>query len=284
MNEESHILSKIEHVMQTFRETEGFAENDLSKEALIREIEKFDSEFKSVGYEASSMCIAKACFEKQDGELSDWKTFFSENIELYESQLLTGLGWAIAATNNNPVEILKTQLFTSFQKAKVFDGFGYYFGLFRSRLTIRSTDLPDILSNNKPFAFDSGLGRAIYYLSKGNPEMISKFISPFQTERLNEIWMGIGTACVFVGGFNEIELKAIAETAGENKKDFLIGGLFSLKSRTAANAETEFTMLFITTFFDKASIFKVLSEIELLKNEFSDYRKLVVKIKELLPS
>jgi len=284
MSENSQILSKVESVMQTFRETEALAENELTKEDLLLKIDEFDAEFKSVGYEALSMFLAKECLVNQNGNLIEWQNFFSDYAEFYESQLLTGFGWAIAATNNNPTNIINTLSFTSFQKAKIFDGFGYYFGLFRSRLTIRSTALPEILSNIKPFAFDSGIGRAIYYLAKGNHEMINKFLSPFKAERLSEIWMGIGTACIFVGGFDETELKAIAETSGNHKQDFLIGGLLSLKSRTTANTETKYTIIFISTFFNKARIFKILSEIEILKANTPEYNNFIAKVKEVLPS
>ena len=239
--DEQLVFSKIETVMTTFRETEMFCMNHENQADRLEFVNGQDIEFRSVGFEAISMCIAKECLNEDRG-FTAWIDFYNSYNSLYAAQLLTGLGWALAA-NQTPIPLELSKLFSSEQLFKVQDGYGYYYGLFRSRLTIRSKQTPSELNNNIPAGYYSGIGRSLYYHAKGNIVKLQENIETFDIRYLHEIWQGIGTASIFLGGLSIHTIEQLYQSSRSFQEDYLIGAKSAYTSRKKAHAITQTTTL-----------------------------------------
>lgn len=240
--DEQLVISKIETVMTVFRETEMFCMKYENKADRIEFANSKDSEFRSVGFEAISMIIAKECLGHKNG-FTEWIEFYKTHNSLYGAQLLTGLGWAIAAHQTTlPSEL--SELFSSEQLFKVHDGYGYYYGLFRSRLTIRSKQTPSELNTIIPPGYYSGIGRSLYYHAKGNLTKLRDTVETFDSPVLPEIWQGIGTASLFLGGLSIESIEQLSQCSGAFQEAYFVGVQSACLSRKKANATNETTTLF----------------------------------------
>jgi enediyne biosynthesis protein E3 len=231
------IQEKIEKVISTFRSAQELAEN-LAHDELIEKLNSYDPEFRSVAFEAASMAIAASDFQQSEiVQASLWKDFYSVHKVLYEVQLLTGFGWALASHQKKPADFLNQ--FDSLSAIRILDGYGYYYGLLRSRMCIADMQIPEDIHNDLQFAFDQGLGRRMWYIGKGDLERLMAMLKKFPEERKANLWRGIGTASAFVGGIDLKMYDELGRLSGNHKKQLTIGKLFAIRSRMQAKSITE---------------------------------------------
>ena len=244
---DNQVAQHITEIMQVFRDTEMHFTDTSNINAILNLNKPKHPEFTSVVYEAIAMCLAKKNMHSTHVDLAEWQLFHTTHRDLYNTQLLIGLGWALAS-NNLSMDNLSSYSFNETEISKIMDGSGYYFGLFRSRLTIKNALIPEIYEGVIPNGFDAGLGRSIYYHSKGNPASILNYLSNFQHERHPQLWSGIGTACVFVGGFTQEDLSTLLTQSGIYASNFIEGGKKACESRILANQPTPYSILFSEQF------------------------------------
>lgn len=222
----SSIAERIDLIVSTFQKGRELEASASSIDELISDLNKIEPRYRSVGFEGASMGIAIS-------KKFDWAEFH-EKADQHSTQIHIGLGWAIGEQDWNVAESLES--IDPEMHAKVLDGVGYWFGLFRRRLTIRTQGIPEQITAEFQSGFDNGVGRSIWYISKGDPEMALKIINSFPEERIADLWFGIGVASTYVGGCSEdltSELKALSSV----NSDSFDGGIASAKTSltTAGN-------------------------------------------------
>lgn len=199
------IAENIETVVSTFQKGRALSERELGLDELIAELNKFEPRYRSVAFEGASMGVALA------NSIDTWKVYASKT-EKHATQVHIGLGWAIAEQQLNLASTL-SEIDPELQ-VKVLDGYGYWHGLFRRRLTIRTQQIPEIITPEIQPGFDQGVGRAIWYTTKGDVAKAVNIMNHFSEDRRPNLWQGIGVASTYVGGCSDelvTELKSAAD-------------------------------------------------------------------------
>jgi hypothetical protein len=151
------------------------------------------------------------------------------------------LGWALAK-NGQPHTLFP--LPNTHAEAKILDGYGYYYGLFRGRLVIRSQQIPECISKEVLPYFDAGLGRALWYQSKGDISKITDLLSFFPESRYPALWSGIGLASCFVGGLGSEEIEELKILSSPYNESFKSGVAAAIQSREKSGIPTDSEKLF----------------------------------------
>lgn len=217
----SSIAERIDLIVSTFQKGRGLEASASTIDELISELNEIEPRYRSVGFEGASMGIAIS-------KKFEWAEFH-EKANHHSTQIHIGLGWAIGEQDWNIDEALEA--IDPEMRTKVLDGVGYWFGLFRRRLTIRTQGVPEQITTEFQSGFDNGVGRSVWYISKGDPEMANKIISSFPEERRGDLWFGIGVASIYVGGFPEAmtsELKALSDNNSDSFEDGIASANTSL--------------------------------------------------------
>jgi hypothetical protein len=229
---------KIEQIISTFQSAQAITENT-GYEDLFEKLSSFEPEFRSVAFEAASMSILSSYLKSNSSnQLEQWKNFYSTHQSIHKSTLLTGFGWALAVHERNPADFFDQ--FDPLVAMRILDGYGYYHGLMRSRRSIHNLEIPEYITKDLLFVFDQGLGRALWYLSKGDLEKLMALIQKFPDERKLNLWRGIGTASAYVGGVDVSIYKELNQLAANNSKQFIVGVFFAIRTRMHSNSITEY--------------------------------------------
>lgn len=221
------IEENIETIVNTFQKGRKLGESKISLDELITQLNEFEPRYRSVAYEGASMGVS---IVRDDG----WRDFRAES-EAHSTQVHIGLGWAFAE-QEWPID-KELHHVESEYRPKVLDGFGYWYGLFRRRLTIRTQTVPSMISDENLSGFDNGVGRAIWYISKGEIEKLLIIIGHFPEERKPSLWQGIGVASTYVGGRYEGSVSELETASGEFKADLAKGIEAAEESMRRANVE-----------------------------------------------
>lgn len=202
------IAENIETVVSTFQKGRALSEQELGLDELIAELNKFDLRYRSVAFEGASMGVALA------NSMETWKVY-TEKTWKHATQVHIGLGWAIAEGQLNLASTL-LEIEPTMQ-VKVLDGFGYWNGLFQRRATIRTQQIPENITPKYQAGFDQGVGRAIWYATKGEVDKVVNIINHFAEDRSPNLWQGIGVASTYVGGCSDELISELKSAAGEFK-------------------------------------------------------------------
>lgn len=114
----------------------------------------------------------------------------------------------------------------------VADGFGFHQGLFHHRRFIDRCEAPPrALPRVAHPLFDSGIGRAIWWVKGASPRRIRAAIDAFSWHRRPELWCGIGVACAYACGVGDRTLRQLGEASGQYRADLLSGVPFAARLR-----------------------------------------------------
>ena len=221
------IAENIETVVSTFQKGRSLSEQELGLDELISKLNQFESRYRSVAFEGASMGVAL------QNSMKTWRTYAKTSLK-HATQVHIGLGWAIAEQELDLASTL-SQIEPDLQ-VKVLDGFGYWHGLFRRRLTIRTQSIPENITSEYQAGFDQGVGRAIWYISKGEVQKVVNIIDHFSENRRANLWQGIGVASTYVGGCTNELITELKSVAGEFKLNFEKGIEAAEKSMKTASA------------------------------------------------
>ena len=230
------IAERIELIVLTFQVGRKFAEEIMDPVDLVSQLNEVDEEFRSMAFEGASMAIAIQSIEAEDGLLR-WSEFLDSNPK-YATQIMIGLGWAIGEKDRN-ADVVMSGL-DSMTQARALDGFGYFMGLFRRRISIRTQQIPDGIPEELQMAFDQGIGRSLWYISKGDLEMLERMMNAFPEYRQKHMWRGIGVACPVVGGCDANHLNKLMDLAGDFAIQLKTGCILAAKSSVEAGAKNRF--------------------------------------------
>lgn len=202
------IAENIETIVATFQKGKALSNQELGLEELVSTLNRTEERYRSVAFEGASMGIAL------QNSITTWKQF-SSLAHKHTTQIHIGLGWAIAEQELDVLSILSE--IEPEIRVKVLDGIGYWFGLFRRRLTIRTQQIPAFITTKYKDGFDQGVGRAIWYVSKGEVSKLVNIINHFDEPRRSNLWQGIGVASTYVGGCSDELITELKSAAGEFK-------------------------------------------------------------------
>lgn len=209
------IAENIETVVSTFQKGRSLSEQELGFDELLSKLNEFEPRYRSVAFEGASMGVALK------HSMETWKVY-AKKTEKHATQVHIGLGWAIAEGQMNLASTLSE--IKPEMRVKVLDGFGYWHGLFRRRLTIRTQQIPENITSEFQTGFDQGIGRAIWYITKGEVDKVLNIINHFEQDRKANLWQGIGVASTYVGGCSD-ELIAELKSASHEFKMNLANGI-----------------------------------------------------------
>ena len=234
------VLTNIQAIQSAFKEAQLIATKCDINPDLYYQLDAISDEFRSVSYEGASFAIAQASISK-NGTLALWESFKKETKGLHDSQIHVGLGWALASLNSNIED--HTSSFSPYMVSRVIDGYGYYYGIFKRRIAIRTAQIPDLIIEKNKMAFDQGLGRALWYLAEGNHEKLSRLISIIPENRHADLWRGVGIAFTYVGGAKSEEIISLQKLAATYYNDFQTGVALALHSRKKASSKLQSSSL-----------------------------------------
>lgn len=224
----------MERVMQTFQAARTLAEAHGLSSELSNFLVHSDAYFRSVAYEGAAMGLALRDSANNDATFSEWSAFAANEGALHTVQVHIGLGWALAEKDAP----LKLPAGCTDADA-VLDGYGYYFGLLRRRPTVRQQTIPETISPSLLPAFDRGLGRSLWYISKGDLELVMQMMAAFDATRQPNLWRGIGIASTYVGGCSHEQLAALWTAANHHQSQLADGATRAAKSRVKAQTTLE---------------------------------------------
>ncbi|MBK5286721.1 MAG: DUF1702 family protein [Bacteroidia bacterium] len=235
MNNSNIISDRMENIRTIFQGGKKFAAECDDINVLIKHLENLPPEFRSVAYEGASMSSAIKDFSSGN-ELKLWNSLLSISLH-HAGQVHIGLGWAIAEVRPGDLSFMKT--INPKIEFRVWDGSGYYDGIFRQRQTFQNQTRQENISENNFRAYDEGVGRSVWYNCKGDAAKVTDMIQTFSTARHADLWRGVGIACSYVGGADETILKKLFSLAQNNSVQLSIGAAMVAKSRTHANIITK---------------------------------------------
>ena len=204
------IEDNIQTVVDTFQKGRSISERELGLDELISTLNEFEPRYRSVVFEGASMGVALG------NEIGTWKKY-AKKAEKHTTQVHIGLGWAVAEKEIDLASTLSE--INPELRIKVLDGFGYWHGLFKRRLTIRTQQIPENITAELQAGFDQGVGRAIWYATKGEIAKVVNIINHFSEERRANLWQGIGVASTYVGGCSEELINELKSTSNEFKSN-----------------------------------------------------------------
>jgi len=234
MDYEKEISFRIEKIKSIFQEAKEFWSSEKNLDVLIDYLESTENEFRSIAYEGASMAIALMDLE-QKNTLNVWYTF-NDRADKHTAQTHAGLGWAFAQQNRSALPFLDN--LAPLLRFRILDGCGYYDGIFRQRQSVKGQKFPEELNKTMLQAYDQGIGRSLWYASKGDVKKLEELISFFQSDRHAALWIGIGIAASYVGGCNETLLNTLWLSSQKYQAQLAIGATLAARARVQANAIT----------------------------------------------
>ena len=101
---------------------------------------------------------------------------------------------------------------------------------------MKSQLVPGGISARELHGFDQGLGRRLWYISKGEVNELVQLIQSFHSSRQADLWRGAGIACGYVGGCGEEHLKQLLIFSAGFSKELCRGVKLAAISRKASNS------------------------------------------------
>jgi hypothetical protein len=133
-------------------------------------------------------------------------------------------------------------------------GYSFHEGFFHHRRFIDAAEAPPAsLSPLGRQLFDSGLGRALWWVKGADPLRIHAAIDRFPEDRRAELWAGIGIAACYAGGVGATELLSIYELSGPYRADLLSGLPFAARLRQKAGNYSDTTELACRVLLDRST-------------------------------
>lgn len=219
------VTEKLQLVQSLFQETQQRIK-DNSVESVLKQ---YDGEFLSIVYEAIAVHLATLDLKLEDNSFSLWNNFLIKHGALHGSQIHVGLGWALSEMNVTDISILPS--FTSTWRWRVLDGYGYHSGLFKRREAIRSQQVPPFIIQEDIHAFNQGIGRSLWYTSKGDIERLLRSLNLFDLNRQKGLWRGVGLATSYVGGVDKSTLNNFLNASGVFAPQLKCGIIMAIAAR-----------------------------------------------------
>jgi hypothetical protein len=225
----------MDYIQKLFLSVQDYMQKNHELEHLISFLDSEPPEFRSVAYESASFEIGLQVMSRGK-ELNNWMKFYRRSAKTHTFHMDIGLGWAFAKTEISPTPYLDS--LHPVMSWMVFDGMGYYYGLFKGGRTVKKQLIPEGIDEQNLHGFDQGLGRRLWYIARGEVNELIQIIQPFHLSRHADLWRGIGIACGYVGGSDKSNLEQLLNFSNEFKDQFRTGVALAAISRSASSSVT----------------------------------------------
>lgn len=230
------VAQKMEQIREIFSAARSFSSIESNTQKIIAFCENAEPEFTSIAYEAASMQLGLRDFAANNS-LKAWKNFADDYAKANATQVYVGLGWAVAQQSIQLETVIKE--LPKLLKYRVADGCGYYDATFRNRQTLRNKQLPTYISGRALQPYFQGVGRALWYLSKGDVVKTTELLLSFNKQYHADMWRGLGTAVTYVGGCDVAMLNELKKAAGNFLPQLKCGVALAARSRVQSGSLTE---------------------------------------------
>jgi hypothetical protein len=221
----------MDYIQSLFLKVQVYMQQHREPDELIAFLDAEPPLFRSVAYESASMEIAMP--ELRHGRtLENWNTLYRSAEKAHTFHMDIGLGWAFAKTEISP------ESHQPHTKMMVYDGIGYYYGLFKGRKTVKNHLVPEGINEQQQFGFDQGLGRRLWYISRGEVNELADIIKFFPVTRQANLWRGVGIACAYVGGCEKEALEHLQIASAGFHEQLYTGVTLAAISRKASDSIT----------------------------------------------
>jgi hypothetical protein len=231
----NNVSIQMEYIQNVFLGVQNYMQTNHELEELIAFLDAEPPDFRSVAYESASMEIGLQGFPTGK-ELINWKNFYQRSEKAHTFHMDIGLGWAFAKTEISPTPYLESM--SPVTQWMIFDGIGYYYGLFKGRRTVKDQLVPSGIEMQELHGFDQGLGRRLWYIAKGDVIELVQLIKAFHSSRHGDLWRGVGIACGYVGGSEKEDLEQLLICSAGFKQQLCCGVALAAISRNASNSVT----------------------------------------------
>jgi hypothetical protein len=236
MDAQTDIAQRIEKIREIFQHAYAISTDQEDLDLLIDQLEKTENDYRSIAYEATSVAIAVKDF-LNGNTLNYWHSFLKDHAAQHAVQIHTGLGWAIAQQRISISPIIET--LDPLMQFRMLDGFGYYYGIFRRRQIAGGQPFSTDVESKFIRGYDQGVGRSLWYISKGDYASVPEKIAQFSSSRHTDLWRGIGIACTYVGGCDEFILKELLSLSFPYHAQLAVGAALVASSRNSAGTITK---------------------------------------------
>ena len=231
----SIVTQKMDVIQDTFLRIQDLYFQSPDLDANIIDLVQTGAEFRSIAYESAAMSIAMQDLALNN-QLANWFLFVNGPGHAHATQVHVGLGWALAQKLVNPMDYLL--LMPPMHRYRVFDGYGYYEGIFRRRRSILNHLKLNVADAVASGALDQGVGRSLWYNSRADFDAAKTTLETFAAERQPDLWRGLGIAITYVGGSTEDALRDMWGKAGAYQTQLATGAAMALVSRHYAGYVT----------------------------------------------
>lgn len=156
-----------------------------------------------------------------------------------------GLGWSLARLPRVLWPDLR-QLDPAVAQL-VLDGYGFHEVFFNTSKTLQQhgTSFPLQLwpggTHQAQEGLMQGIGRGLWFVAGGSPQIVTETISTFHEEFSASLWAGVGLAATYAGGRDADALEDLARRAGPDRPWLAQGSVFAAEARARANTTTPHT-------------------------------------------
>jgi len=98
----------------------------------------------------------------------------------------------------------------------ILDGFGFYYGLLRTKATVYGHAKPRACTGFSGRMFDAGVGRSLWFAECAEVRRVVETLQRFAPERHGDLWSGVGVACTYAGGVEREDLQYLMERADKH--------------------------------------------------------------------
>jgi hypothetical protein len=196
-------------------------------EVLVPKLDAYDEELRGFAYEGAGVGLAAL------DSFLPWKQrtrdFVAGPGARYVYAIYLGAGMSLARMRRNP-EPFRARLGDPVFGWVVLDGYGFHQGFFAQRRYVAARAVPRLVGYASR-AFDHGLGRSIWFSTRGNVARVAETIDAFPIERHRDLWSGVGLACGYAGGVARPIIETLRVVAGSHRSDLAVGAAIAAKLR-----------------------------------------------------
>lgn len=218
----------------------GALEEDGGNDRLAERLDRLDPLLRGFAYEGAGLGLVVRDL------LTPWRprrlaAFVAGPGARYVHLVHVGAGWAIPRLGL-PLRSLRRRLHPLYWWLAL-DGYGFYEGYFHPARRLERQLRPGRLRGYELRAFDTGLGRSLWFREGADEARLIARIGRFPADRRNDMWSGVGLAAAYAGGVDAGALQRLRLAAGPAQPQLAQGAAFGSKARALQGAPPAWTEL-----------------------------------------
>ncbi len=203
---------------------------------------KYDAHYLGFAFEGASMYYAILDLLLPWGK-SRLRRFIEEVLPQHSYLLGSGAGYAMGRIPWGPLLMDRyRKKFNPLPAISMPSGYGLHLAIFKMESYVIKCKAPPARFNEyDKRLFDSGVGRALWWIGGTDPVVITGHINRFPEDRKAELWLGVGQAGSYSGIVSDETMHKLLELSGDYRYDFLSGTPFSTNIRRVSMNKCEWT-------------------------------------------